>query len=227
MKKILLLLALAATATAAHAQARAGGNLTSKDYTGGKVTDSRNTGFGVKGGYNYNNVRGTDIGGIDRQGRSDFHAGVYGQLGFNQFSSVQVELLYSRQGFTADVASNGAGRQTYRMDYLMLPVMYVGNINYNLSFQVGPQVSLLTRASKQDEPLGLGENGFHTFDYGGVAGLEYRIGPARVGGRYNLSLAELFQTASVSTSNSIDKRFAGSSIYNNLFQLYVGIGFTQ
>ena len=47
MKKILLLLALAATASTAHAQARAGGNLTSKDYTGGKVTDSRNTGFGV------------------------------------------------------------------------------------------------------------------------------------------------------------------------------------
>ena len=113
------------------------------------------------------------------------------------------------------------------MDYLMLPVMYVGNINYNLSFQVGPQVSLLTKATQQDVALGLGVNGFHTFDYGGVAGLEYRIGPARVGGRYNLSLANLFQAASASSTASIDNRFAGSNIYNNLFQLYVGIGFTQ
>lgn len=62
MKKILLLAVLAlASAPAAFSQARAGGDLSSKDYTGGSVTDSRNTGFGIKGGYNLNGLRGDDI----------------------------------------------------------------------------------------------------------------------------------------------------------------------
>ena len=59
MKKLFLLAALAVTTTAgAWAQARPGGELSSKDYTGGKTTDSRNTGFGIKGGLNYTHVYG-------------------------------------------------------------------------------------------------------------------------------------------------------------------------
>ena len=49
MKKTLLFLLLGlASSTAAFAQARPGGSLSSKDYTGGKTTESGNTGFGVK-----------------------------------------------------------------------------------------------------------------------------------------------------------------------------------
>ena len=152
MKKILLLALLAiASAPAAFAQARAGGELSSKDYTGGGSTDSRNTGFGVKGGYNLNTLRGDDIKtaigntSIDRKSRSDFHAGVYGQFGFNNFASVQVEALYSRLGFAANTGTSGA-RQDYRMDYVSVPVMFVGNITETISFHVGPQVSLLVKA---------------------------------------------------------------------------------
>lgn len=207
------------------AQARPGGSLSSKDYTGGKTTDSRNTGFGIKGGYNLNGLRGDGISGIDRAARSDFHAGAYGQLGINDFSSVQAELLYSRQGFTANTGASGA-RQTYKMTYVMLPVMYVGNFTDALSFHIGPQVSLLTKATLDDKDLGLAENGFNTFDFGGVGGLEARIGPARLGARYNLSLGKLFGDNTPANA-TIDKRFGNSRIYNNLLQVYVGIGLTQ
>lgn len=98
MKKIFLFLLLAvASAPAAFAQAAPGGSQSSKDYTGGAVTESGNTGFGIKGGYNLNGLRGDAVKGIDRQARSDFHAGVYGQFGLDDFSSIQAELLYSRQ----------------------------------------------------------------------------------------------------------------------------------
>ena len=226
MKKTLLILLLATgTSTAAFAQARPGGSLSSKDYTGGGVTDSRNTGFGLKGGYNLSGLRGDDIKGIDRDSRSDFHAGVYGQFGFNEFSSVQAELLYSRQGFTANTGA-GSARQTYKTDYLMLPILFVGNVTETISFHVGPQLSLLTNLNRDDQSLDIDANGFNSLDYGGAAGLEARIGPARLGARYNLSLGKLFEDGP-SSSTAVAGQFANSKIYNNLFQVYLGIGFTQ
>jgi hypothetical protein len=232
MKKILLLALLAlASAPAAFSQARAGGELSSKDYTGGGSTDSRNTGFGIKGGYNLNGLRGDDIKNainntsIDRNAHSDFHAGVYGQFGFNNFASIQAELLYSRQGFAANTGIGGA-RQNYRMDYLQLPIMFVGNITETISFHVGPQVALMVKADQEGKNLDFDSNGLNSFDYGGVGGLEARIGPARVGARYNLFLGKIFEDGTATTP-LIDPSLANSDLYNNLFQLYVGIGFTQ
>lgn len=222
MKKTLLFLLLAmASAPAVFAQNRPGGEMSSKDFTGGGVTSSRNTGFGIKGGYNLNGLRGDDISGINRNSRSDFHTGVYGQLGFNEFSSIQAELLYSRQGFEANTGANGA-RQRFRMDYVMLPIMYVGNVTETISFHVGPQVSLLTNIRKDEQTLDIAANGFNSFDFGGVGGLEARVGPARVGARYNLSLGKIFEDG-----NTTAGAFANSKLYNNLLQVYVGIGFTQ
>lgn len=230
MKKTLLFLLLAvASAPAAFSQARPGGELSSKDYTGGGTTSSRNTGFGFKAGYNLNSLRGDDISGTERDTHNDFHAGVYGQFGFNEFASLQAELLYSRQGFGSKTNSTtGNSDNTYRMDYLSLPIMFVGNITETISFHVGPQLSLLVNASRENTSLGLSDNGFHTLDYGGVGGVEARVGPARVGARYNLGLGKLFQEATTSSqiANNLAP-YAGKDIYNNLFQLYVGIGFTQ
>ena len=62
MKKTLLFLLLGlASTTAAFAQARPGGSMTSKDYTGGKTTESGNTGFGVKAGYNFSRPYGDGV----------------------------------------------------------------------------------------------------------------------------------------------------------------------
>lgn len=226
MKKTFLVILLAiASAPAVFAQAAPGGSTSSKDYTGGRTSESGNTGFGIKGGYNLNGLRGKDISGINRNSHSDFHAGVYGQLGFNDFSSLQVELLYSRLGFAANTGAN-QNQQTYRTTYLQLPIMYVGNFTENLSFHIGPQASLLINATKEGESLGLAENGFNTFDFGGVGGLEARIGPARIGARYNLSLGKLFEDK-IPAGKAIDSRFGDAKIYNNLLQVYVGIGLTQ
>ncbi|WP_081867631.1 porin family protein [Hymenobacter sp. IS2118] len=228
MKKTLLFLLFAATtSTAAFAQARPGGEMSSKDYTGGGTTDSRNTGFGIKGGYNLNGLRGDDIGGIDREARNDVHAGVFGQFGFSEFASVQAELLYSRQGFEGKTSvANPTAPQRFRMDYISLPVMFVGNFTETLSFHVGPQVSLLTNIRQGGESLDIDSNGFNSLDFGGVGGLEARLGPARLGARYNLSLGKLFEDGA-NTAGTIRSDFSDSKVYNNLFQIYLGIGFTQ
>ena len=231
MKKTLLFLLLAvATSSTAFAQARPGGSLSSKDYTGGKSTDSGNTGFGVKGGYNFSRPYGDDI--PNGSAYHDFHAGVYGQFGFNNFSSVMVELLYNRKGYNSDVTSyNGTQQvktnQATKMAYFELPILYVANLTDHFAVHIGPQVSLLTNAKSGDKILGLAENGFNTVDFGGIVGGAYQVGPARIGARYDLSFGKIFDT-------STKFNFAGSttpaynpSIHNQVIQLYVSVGFRQ
>ena len=197
--------------------------MTSKDYTGGGTTDSRNTGFGVKGGYNLSNFYGSgkDFSPGNRNNLNTFHAGAYGQFGFNNFSSVQIELLYSRKGIQTD--DGNAGKSDLRLDYLSLPILYVGNVTENISFHIGPEISLLTKVKNGDKDFDLKANGFNSLDFGGVAGLEARIGPARVGARYDLGLGRVIK------DNTLFPGFRGNdeSIHNQTFQVYVGIGLTQ
>ncbi len=227
MKNLLFTLLLgAAAAPAALAQARAGGNLSSKDYTGGAVTETRNTGFGIKGGYNLSNVYGSGKDLLNPDALNAFHGGVYGQFGLSQFSSVQVELLYSRKGYITHFPA--FGQRTTHLDYLELPVLYVGNLTNNLSFHIGPQVALLTNARLGDQNIAISEGGFNTLDFGGVAGLEARIGPARLGVRYDLGLGNVYKdgvTVRYDGNKVVD--ITNTNIHNQTFQVYLGLGFTQ
>lgn len=231
MKKTLLFLLLAlASGPAAFAQARPGGSLSSKDYTGGATTESGNSGFGVKGGYNFSRPYGDDITNVSAY--HAFHAGVYGQLGFNNFSSVQVEVLYNRKGYNSDasIANGGAANknQETRLDYLEVPVLYVANVTSNVSFHIGPQISLLTKVLQGGGDKALAPNGFNTVDYGGVAGAELRVGPARLGARYDLSFGRIFDTSKqYSNPSGAPGTVTLSSVHNQVVQLYVGIGLRQ
>ena len=231
MKKSLLFLLLALTSTtAAFAQARPGGSLSSKDYTGGKSTESGNTGFGVKGGYNFSRPYGDGITNVSAY--HNFHAGVYGQFGFNDFSSMQVELLYNRKGYNSDI--NGVNNpptitnKTTRLDYVELPILYVANITSNFSVHVGPQVSLLILAKQGDSNLGLAEKGFNTVDYGGIVGAAFRVGPAQLGARYDLSFGKIFDTSkSYPNVNGGNTSSTPPSVHNQVVQLYVALGLRQ
>ena len=231
MKKTLLFLLLAVTsAPAVFAQAAPGGATSSKDYTGGKSTESGNTGFGVKGGYNFSRPYGDGITNVSAY--HTFHAGVYGQFGFNDFSSLQVELLYNRKGYNSDInVVNGSTvslvNKTTRLDYLELPILYVGNVTDKFSFHVGPQISLLTKAKQGDADLGLAASGFNTVDFGGIGGVEYRVGPAHLGARYDLSFGKIFDTNKQYTLPGSTATVTLPSVHNQVVQLYVAIGLRQ
>lgn len=229
MKKTLLFLLLGlASSTAAFAQARPGGTLSSKDYTGGKSTESGNTGFGVKGGYNFSRPYGDGITNVSAY--HNFHAGVYGQFGFNDFSSVMVEALYNRKGYNSDIKGVNVPttNKTTRLDYVEVPILYVANLTNNFSLHVGPQVSLLILAKQGDTNLGLAEKGFNTVDYGGIVGAAYRVGPASIGARYDLSFGRIFDTSkSYPDVNGGSTSSTPPSVHNQVVQLYVSLGLRQ
>lgn len=223
MKTALLTLALGLALAPAYAQQGPGVG-SSTDYKASDGTESRNTGFGIKGGYNLASIKGT---GADlftnRDNLKDFHAGVYGQFGFNNFASLMVELLYSRKGYRTDYL--GTTHDT-RLDYLELPILFVGNLTETLSIHVGPQVSLLTNVRNGDANVSIGDYGFNSLDYGAIAGAEARLGFAKVGARFDWSLGKVYKDGTVVRYNTATGAAIGdNNIRNQVFQLYLGLGF--
>ncbi len=235
MKNLLPLLGLCALATAAHAQdtkeaPSAGRAPSSTRYTAGSGGyDAGNTGFGVKGGFTLANLNGDGKDVLtNRDNINTYHVGAYGQFGFNSFASLQVEALYSRKGYRSDM---GAGLADTRLDYLSVPVLFVGNITETLSFHLGPQLSVLNKVTSDGKDLDIGTFKYNSLDYGGVVGAEARIGPGRVGIRYDYSFGKLREdgaTVAVKTGSTTSTvAIPNSDIRNQAFQVYVGIGFRR
>ncbi len=231
MKNLFLLFALA-LATGPRAMAQ--GGLTSKDYDNGATgTESRNTGFGIKGGYNVSYLKGSSVDLFpNANSLSAFNAGVYGQFGFTNFASLQVELLYSRKGYRTDAstaASNPYPAFDTRLDYIQLPIMFVGNLTETLSFHLGPQVGLLNKVRQGDQDLALKANGYNSLDYGAVGGVEARLGLGRLGVRYELGLGSVYKDGTVVKYNgtAVNTKGTDGNIHNQTLQVYLGVGFRK
>lgn len=200
--------------------------MSSTNYSPG-TSDSRNNGFGVKAGFNLADLRGGDKGAYkDLSSLKSYHAGVYAQFGLNEKVSIQPEFLFTRKGFDAQQFSisgtnvgqaNGQVRET-RLDYIQVPVLFVYNILDNISLHVGPQASLLVKAKYAGEERQISSVGLNSLEYGVVGGVEARVGPARVGARYDLGLSDIYN----------DPKDAGAGAYDNVkngvFQVYLGVG---
>lgn len=234
MKNLFLLFALAlATGPQAMAQAMAQAGLSSKEYDNSAAgTESRNTGVGIKGGYNTSNINGS---GADlfpnKNSLAAFNAGVYGQFGFTNFASLQVELLYIRKGYHTDAGTTGTGAaytaHDTRLDYFELPVMLVGNITETLSVHAGPQISVLTKVLNDGKNLDLNANGYNTLDYGFVGGAEARLGFGRLGVRYDLSLADIYKTGAAVQYGNTALTVTDGKVRNQSIQVYLGIGYRK
>ncbi len=101
--------------------------------------------MGLKASYSLSSITGDGASALPAADRlPTFHLGAYGQLGLNKFASVQVELLYARRGYRTTLGSTAA--YNTRLNYLDLPVLFVGNLTPNLRFHAGPQASVLRSA---------------------------------------------------------------------------------
>jgi len=227
MKSLTLFLALSLVLiTAAQAQERVDGVRSSTDYQP-STSDSRNNGFGIKGGFNLSDLRGGDKDAYQNlESLKSFHAGLYAQFGLNDKVSIQPEFLFTRKGFDAQqfdpVSGVASGQQrATRLDYVQIPVLFVYNVFDNVSLHLGPQASLLVRAKYAGTERSISDAGLNSLDYGVVGGVEGRIGPARVGARYDLGLADIYNDPKDAKADAYD------NVKNGVFQVYVGVGFTN
>lgn len=171
--------------------------------------------FGGKIGANMTKIDGKNF----KEGfELNYQLGFFGEIDFNDNFGIQPEVLFSQSTSSIDtsgfksVYQNVPGaftKKDVRLNYLNIPVLLRLNVGKLLTFNVGPQFSILVNDDKN-----LFENGKQAFksgDFAAVLGAQVNISKLRIYGRYNIGLNDI---------NDIDD----SHKWRNQ-QLQVGVGF--
>lgn len=172
--------------------------------------------FGVKGGVNFATITGDDFDSPDS--RTSFHVGALAEFPLAEIFSIQVEALYSGQGFEYNFDGGilgGEGNVEYQLDYINVPVLAKVYVIEGLSLEVGPQFGFkVNEEIDTDANSDGGDYEFEEaedFDFGIAAGLTFETSMGLfASGRYNMGLTEIF---------------SDSDAKNSVFQIGVGYKF--
>lgn len=179
-------------------------------------TNTDNSSFGIKGGVNFNQLRGADKDNLtDLKNQTTWHAGIFGQFPIrgSQKFSVQVEALFNRRAFESDSLE-------VKMDNIEVPFLFVFNPLDNISVHAGPYAGVLMTAKENEKEVPERiKKMMNSFNYGLAAGAEARLSVLRLGARYSLDLNEIYKE-----KRNINNR-AVQDIKNGMFQVYLGVGF--
>ena len=157
------------------------------------TVNSQETKFGIKAGFNYSSILGDLTEGF--KFRFSGHGGVFIVSRVNDKFALQLELLYSSQGFqfSSDLESienNGITldqndfRTNVQLNYLTIPVIGKFALNNRLDLEFGPQFGFLlnqvtkTKLLDQNNSTPDDRNsvsGDFQLDYGVVAGIDFKI----------------------------------------------------
>lgn len=183
---------------------------------------------GFKLGLNVANLKED---GVNTKSKVGFHGGLFIEALLNDKFSIQPELLYSSQGAKEKVPQNMgynfSGEAKLKLDYINIPIMLKYYIIDNLSITAGPQIGFLVKSEfKIDSPRYqqqvIIDNSkvndlFNKLDYGVNFGLELNTSGFFFGARYNLGLANIYETEGLFTKDN--------KAYNRVFQLSTGYKF--
>lgn len=148
---------------------------------------------GIKGGLNASTLYLDNVN--DRNERIGFHVGVFTQIPVASFFAIQPELQYSTKGVSADYDLLGAnGRNTFKLNYVELPVLATFKLGNAVDLQAGPYASYLVNSKvSTDGDFGstyqnVNRDNFNKFDYGIAGGLNIYFGTVLLGLRYGQGL---------------------------------------
>lgn len=172
--------------------------------------------FGVKGGVNFATITGDDFDSPDS--RTSFHVGALAEFPVAEIFSVQIEALYSGQGFKSDIDGGifgGDGKAEYQLDYINVPVLAKLYVTKGFSFEVGPQFSFKVNEEIDFDATGnngdINLNEAKDFEFGVAAGVTFQTDMGLFAtGRYNYGLTEIIED---------------SDVKNSVFQIGIGYKF--
>lgn len=166
-------------------------NLQAQDDT------TKTSNAGIKAGYN---LAAVSFDGDGETGqRHGFHVGFYGESFLTESIALQLEVLYSQQGY--EIKGNG-GTFTQKLDYINLPLMFKMYPDDNFFLEVGPQVGLaISHKEEFDSGFDLFdiEQEFdpNSFDYGVNFGGGFKTNSGiSLGVRYHLGLGDIYDEGS-------------------------------
>jgi len=150
--------------------------------------------IGAKAGANLNKIDGQSF----KQGfELGYQLGGYAEINFNKDWGIQPEVLFSQSntivdsGFKAiyqDIDNAVIGQKAH-LNYLNIPISLRLNAGSLLTFNLGPQFSILMNS--RESLVHNGKQAFKQGDIAAVLGAQLNIGSFNVYGRYNVGLNNL------------------------------------
>jgi hypothetical protein len=162
--------------------------------------------FGVKAGVNVADwkVEGQDNAAL--KSRTGFHVGLLSHIHLAKSVAIQPELQYSTQG-----ARNASNNDTYKVDYLSVPIMLQYMFNNGFRIEAGPQFGLLVHAEDEQDGVGIDSgDDYKKGDVGIGVGVNYlSYSGLGFGGRYTFGVADINDVG----TNSIKNRVLQVSVF--------------
>lgn len=146
--------------------------------------------LGIKGGANITKVEGKSFRDEFRYG---YHLGGFAEIRMGNKFVLQPEVLFNQyatrldSNFKAVYQDVFDGNSNIKLNYISIPIV----INYKLigsflSLQAGPQFGILIDQSRTT--FQNGADAFKKGDFSMLAGLNFKVGPMRINGRYAIGL---------------------------------------
>nr|WP_321228105.1 porin family protein [uncultured Psychroserpens sp.] len=195
-------------------------------FTLNAQSDSKAVQVGAKGGVNFSNINGDDIG--DNKSRTSFNVGLVAEIPLSERISFQPELLYSGQGFDLkeqdqDNVFDTDDNIEYQLDYIQVPLLIKAYLVKGLSVEAGPQfgfkineeIDFQPNSDGGDLDINRDDSYVKNFDTSLALGSSYKFdGGFFVNARYTLGLTNIFKEDTI--LENVDAK-------NNVWQF--GIGF--
>jgi len=149
---------------------------------------------GIKAGVNFASILNENISGV--KGRTSFNVGIVAEIETSSTTSFQAELVYSGQGFKYEggtIENEVIPKDTYKLDYLNIPLVFKYYINDGFNFEIGPQVGFLLSSKTEDSGKNVNDY-FTTASFDILFGLGYKFENGfNVNARYNLGLTDIWK----------------------------------
>lgn len=174
--------------------------------------------IGVKAGLNLADVQGDDV--EDLGIRPSFLAGAYLAVDLSDKFRLQPEVLFVSAGSKGDEFDSSIGRDvedTYKLNYVAVPVMFMYRVTSFFNIQAGPQISFLASAKNVTKIDGVDDDietdikdTLKGTDFGVNAGVGFDFGKFNVSARYSIGLSDI---------NDIE---GANSVKNHAIQVALG-----
>ena len=157
---------------------------------------------GIKGGVNITKIDGQSF---KDQFKYGYHLGGFAAIGLGKKFGIQPEVLYNQNSLRVDSSFTNTvnvfqnGLTDVKLNYISIPIL----LNYKLigkflTLQAGPQFGILLDQSRS--LLQNGGDAFKKGDFSLLGGVQLKLGPLRVNGRYVVGLNNIRDIAGDPTS---------------------------
>jgi len=178
--------------------------------------------YGLKGGLNLSSLNFVGEGTPSSSSLASVNVGAFVEVKISDKFSIQPEVLYSKQGNKMNFETEGVTLNSFKLDYINIPVMAKYYVDNKFSLEIGPQIGFLTSAMVNGTSSGVtvdvdAKQFFNSVDFGLNFGANYDLTEKIfVGARYNLGLSNI---------GSDDFVGDGEKINNSVFSINLGFKF--